>query len=70
MSQTNGWTPERRKTQSELIRRWSPWRESTGPKTLEGKARASQNAYKGGIRPLLRDLARVMREQDSQLNEL
>ena len=57
----NGWTSERRKRQSELIRRWQPWARSTGPRTAEGKARASRNRYKGGTRPLLRDLARAMK---------
>ncbi len=66
----NNWTEERRKRQSEAIRRWKPWQQSTGPKTSEGKAAASQNAYKGGVRPFLRELARVLREQESQLREL
>lgn len=30
----------------------------------EGKAAASRNAWKGGMRPLLRELAQEMREQD------
>ncbi len=57
----NGWTPERRAQQSELIRLWKPWDRSTGPRTLEGKARVSRNAYKGGTRALLRELARLLR---------
>jgi hypothetical protein len=48
-----------------LIQRWKPWERSTGPKTPEGKARVSRNAYKGGTRPLLRELARLLREQKS-----
>ena len=59
----NGWTPERRARQAELIHRWKPWERSTGPKTDEGKARVAQNAYRGGVRPLLRELARALREQ-------
>ena len=59
----NGWTPERRARQAELIRRWRPWERSTGPRTDEGKALVAQNAYKGGTRALMRALARVLREQ-------
>jgi len=44
----NGWTPERRARQAELIQQWRPWEKSTGPKTEAGKRGASQNAYKGG----------------------
>ena len=65
----NGWTPERRARQAELIRRWRPWEKSTGPKTEAGKATASQNAYKGGTWQLLRDLSRVLREQNRRLVE-
>lgn len=60
----NGWTPERRARQSELIRQWQPWRKSSGPVSAEGKAKSARNAWKGGIRPLLRNLARELREQD------
>lgn len=45
---TNGWTPERRKRQSELIKAWKPWKHSTGAKTTEGKLKSSQNALKHG----------------------
>lgn len=44
----NGWTPERRRKQSEAIRRWRPWDHSTGPKTAQGKVVASQNSFKHG----------------------
>jgi len=40
----NGWTPERRARQAELIRSWRPWEHSTGPRTEAGKVVASQNA--------------------------
>lgn len=56
----NGWTPERRARQSELIRRWRPWSRSTGPRSESGKARASRNAWKGGVRPMLRQLAALL----------
>ena len=67
---TNGWTPERRARQAELIRRWRPWEESTGPRSVEGKARTARNAWKGGFRPLLREMALVLREQDKARREL
>ena len=60
----NGWTPERRAKQSELIRNWRPWERSTGPKTTEGKAKVSRNPWKGGERPALRRLSRLLREMD------
>lgn len=41
--QSNGWTPERRKRQSEIIRQFRPWERATGPHTPEGKARAAKN---------------------------
>ena len=63
-----GWTPERRARQAQLIRQWQPWRQSTGPRTVAGKQRASRNACKGGmyaaIRAELRQLRVLLREQE------
>ncbi len=42
------WTAEQKAKQSTLICGWAPWKESTGPVTPEGKAKASRNGYKGG----------------------
>lgn len=61
----NGWTPERRARQAELIRQWRPWEKSTGPKNPEGKATSSRNAWKDGCRPLLRELAKELCKQES-----
>ena len=66
----NGWTPERRARQAELIRQWQPWKQSTGPRSQDGKAASARNAWKGGVRPLLRDLARELREQDAIRRQL
>lgn len=66
----NGWTPERRARQAELIRQWRPWELSTGPRSAEGKAASSRNAWTGGMRPLLRELAEELREQDKIRREI
>ncbi len=44
------WTEERKKKQAEAIKRWKTWEKSTGPKTNKGKACASHNACKHGLR--------------------
>lgn len=54
------WTPEGRRRQAEVIRASKPWERSTGPRSVEGKQRASRNAWKGGHRPMLRTLARMI----------
>lgn len=65
---SGGWTPERRAKQAERIRQWRPWEQSTGPKTAEGKSRASRNADKGGTRVVLRTMSRMLREQRDMLD--
>ena len=61
----NGWTEERRQRQAELIRRWKPWEHSTGAQTIEGKAIASRNAYKGGLAQQLKELRQLLRDQQA-----
>lgn len=61
MGTASAWTPERRARQAEAIRRWKPWEKSTGPKTAEGKARVSRNAYKGAHREHLKMIAEIGR---------
>ena len=67
-----GWTPERRKKQSEAIRRWKPWSKSTGPKSLEGKAVVAGNAWTGGhwvkLRQAIKALNQIMRKQRDGLD--
>ena len=58
----NGWDQQRKNRQAQLIQQWKPWRQSTGPKTVEGKSKVSQNSYKGAVREQLRDLAGVLRK--------
>ena len=57
-------TAEHCKLRAELIRRWKPWEKSTGPKSTGGKARSARNAYKGAWRAQLRELTKLLREQD------
>ena len=66
----NGWTPERQARQAELIRQWQPWNNSTGPISAEGKYKASRNAWKGGLRPQLRELRALLKAQDQRRRDL
>lgn len=69
----NGWTPERRARQAEIIQRWQPWKNSSGPKTEEGKFQCSRNAYRGGkrneMKVLLRQANDVLKKQRDFLAE-
>lgn len=70
----NGWTPERRKQQSQAIQRWKPWQKSTGAKSAEGKAVVARNAYKGGLwveLSLLRhETNALLKEQRAMLDKI
>lgn len=55
------WTPERRAQQAQAIHKWRPWERSTGPRSAEGKATASLNAFKGGRRKAWREEMRLLR---------
>ena len=66
----NGWTPERKARQAELIQRWKPWAESTGPKTAMGRQRVAQNAFKGGHWLQLRELSKLVNAECRQAREL
>lgn len=73
MGTSSAWTPERRAAQAERIRQTKPWAASTGPRTAEGKASSSRNAFKGATRPRVRASARVgalTRRVVEVLNEL
>ena len=66
----NGWTWERRAKQAELIRQWKPWKQSTGPKSFEGKQRVGSNAYKGGHRSKLREIIKLVNAEVRASREL
>jgi hypothetical protein len=56
------WTPEQRKRQAEEIRHWSPWKQSTGPKSEPGKALVARNGWKGGEWRKLREMVKTMNQ--------
>lgn len=67
---SNGWTPERRLRQSQLIQKWQPWK-SAGVKTPEGKAISRMNSYKHGARcAKVRETARQLAEWKRILSQL
>lgn len=64
------WTVEQRLAQSKAIQLWQPWSALTGKKSEAGKLISSQNGYRGGYRPLMRELARALKEQALFISEL
>jgi hypothetical protein len=66
----SAWTSERRARQAAQIRHWRPWEKSTGPRSPEGKATSSRNAWKGGHGPMLRELRRALMAQREVLKAL
>jgi hypothetical protein len=40
------WTDAQRQRQSEIIKNWQPWKNSTGAKTAKGKEKSSKNSFK------------------------
>lgn len=66
----NGWTVERKKRQSEMIKLWRPWERSTGPRTEDGKEASARRGYKGGFREMLREVGRALREQRRKIENI
>ena len=68
------WTEEQRQRQREAIQRWKPWAQSTGPRTAEGKAKASRNGDKGGlwaeVRDFRKEINQLLREQRELLQRV
>ena len=64
------WTARERQRQAVLIKQWQPWQHSTGARTLEGKAIASRNAYKGGERQQLKAISQLLRDAKRVINAI
>ncbi len=67
---SSGWSPARRAAQSAAIRSWSPWANSTGPRTRAGKARSSRNACKHGPRHALHNALLSMLAHQRRLHDM
>ena len=67
---SNGWTPERRAGPAELIRTRKQWKQVTGPRTPDSQAKASRNAYQGGLWLRLRELSRLINAEARDLERL
>ena len=65
------WTPEQKQRQSEAIKRWKPWEESTGPTSSKGKAVVARNALAGErileLRRWIQTIKQTLREQGDWL---
>lgn len=64
------WTPERRARQAALIHSWRPWTQSTGPRTPEGKAKASRNADKGNLWGEIKAVRRLLNAEIRKAREI
>ena len=62
-------TPEHRSQAAQRIRAAAPWKRSTGPRTAEGKATASRNAFKGGMGAQVRALRKQANQMLRELHE-
>jgi hypothetical protein len=69
MTDTHGWTPERRARQAALIHTWKPWTASVGPRTAAGKAKSSQNVIVG-MANREKALAQAKRELMAAMNKV
>ena len=65
------WTLEQRMKQAQRIHQQKPWKYSTGPKTMEGKAISQKNSFKHGARSKeIRDMQHELAEWKRELKEL
>ncbi len=56
--------------QSEKIRQWQPWKNSTEPKTLKGKAISSRKVFKGCLMQELTELRKLLLKQENKIKEV
>lgn len=54
-------TPEHRALRAEIIRRWKPWEQSSGPKSAAGKAIVALNSWRGNPRGTMAAANRLAR---------
>lgn len=69
------WTTEERDRQAKIIQIWQPWKQSTGPKTDNGKAASALNAIKHGFRSSavigdVKSLKGIIEEQRTMIDML
>ena len=65
-----GWKPERKRKQAEVIRKWQPWARSIGTKSLEGKAVVALNTWKGRQLEQLREIVKMVNTEMVEAREL
>jgi len=68
--ESNGWTPERLAARAELIRTRKQWQQVPGPRTPDSQAKASRNAYQGGLWLRLRELSRLINAEAREARDL
>ncbi len=69
-SKLRNWTQSQRQDQSAKCRAQKIWLKATGPKTIEGKKRSSQNARKHGMRSEeIKSFKKLLRMQAQMLKK-
>jgi hypothetical protein len=61
---------EIRQRQAGLIKKWQPWKHSTGARTPQGKAVSSQNAFKHGMRQLVKQSHELLKAHNAFMNSI
>lgn len=67
-SNSNGWTPERRQRQAQIIHQWKPWKNATGAKTKAGKQVSRMNAQRFTIFGLYRQAVKLCKARKLYFN--
>lgn len=63
-------TDEHRRQSAQRIEQTKPWLNTTGPKTIDGERRSSQNVYKRAVHPTLHALSKTLNEHVAQLDSV